>query len=321
MDHGMFQSVKQVFAKKPIWLVCSLVLLSLLTCRPIFPAPAPTPTPWQIPRLDDLQFDDPETGRRFRALDRCIGNIVDETWQTTSYQPLGNFYESSWCRGTGTGSNCRITSAEYDLDRQHDQHAITLYTLSYNYDTDSPEVFGLGFDALWVPKTTGWEASFSFSEKGKSVVGEGWGVNFSEYTTSTGSPEEIVSLPSYYVIYSPNPTTFEYSSDLPMREDLALYLSSPEAMRDRGLAEIQALANKVAAAINAHQVNTCDQGPYLGGGLPPVCPTRSMTPGEEAAELARAEEYFSNQGQLLHDYYQEMYAAWMMAFPLDQCWP
>lgn len=90
-------------------------------------------------------------------------------------------------------------------------------------------------------------------------------------------------------------------------------------MRDRGLVQIQALAQKANTTINAHQANTCDLGPYVGNGIPPACTPRLLTANEEADELARANAYFAEQEQLLREHYQEMYAAWMAAFLFDQC--
>jgi hypothetical protein len=92
-------------------------------------------------------------------------------------------------------------------------------------------------------------------------------------------------------------------------------------MRDRGLAQNQALAEKVTTAIKAHQIITCDRGPYLNDGAEPACTPRPFTPEEEAAELAEVEAYFAAQEQMLRAYYQEMYAVWMEAFPFAQCWP
>lgn len=306
-------------AKSNIGLAGSLMLLSMLACYSnLFAPPAASPTPQPVVSLDELRFKDADTGRRFRALDRCIRDIVDDSWQTTSYQLVGNFYRAGWCRGTGARDDCQIASSTMD-DR--DQHVIELNTLFYvrNY----PEVFGLVLQSLWVPKSTGWGVSYSFSESGNRVVGEGWRVTFRKYATPTGPPEATVDLgwDYSYIIFGPNRTTFEHPSDLPLREDLALYLSSPEAMRDRGLAQSQALAQKVRTAIHAHQVNTCDLGPYLGRGIPPACTPRPLTATEEAAELARAEAHFAAQEQSLRDDYQELYVVWMRAFPLDQCWP
>jgi len=306
--------------KTKIGLSYSLILLSMLACNStlFIPVSAPSPTPQPIASLDELQFTDAENGQRFRDLDRCINNFVDDSWHTTSYQLGGNFYRSSWCRGVGARSDCQIAGSTID---NRDQQVIKLYTLFYGQTY--PEVFGLGFQSLWVPKSTGWGVSYYFAEKGESVVGDGWGVNFSEYLNPTGQPKATVHLGwNYgYTIAGPNQTTFEYPSDLPMREDLALYLSAPDAMRDRGLAQMQALAQKVITAINTHQVSTCDLGPYLGNGIPPACTPRPLTANEEVDELARAKAYFAEQDQLLRDHYQEMYATWMTAFPFDRCWP
>jgi hypothetical protein len=300
-----------------IGLACSLIVLSMLACSlNLFPVtPAPSPTPWPI---DEWRFKDSDTSERFRTLDRCIQNTVDNTWHTTSYRVRGNFFESLWCRGTGARDDCQIASATSD---NRDQRVIGLFTLFY--DRNHPEFFGLGFQSLWVPKPTGWGALFIFAENGAQVVGEGWGVTFRRYTTPTGPPEAIVDLgwQYSYSFHDANQTTLDSSSDLPLREDLALYLSAPEVMRDRGLAHNQALAEKVNTAIKEHQLNACEPQSYQGNGTLPECTPHPFTPSEEAEELARAEAYFDQQEQLLRGYYREMYLAWMTAFPLDQCWP
>ncbi len=318
MLRNTFRSLGRVISKTGAWLAYSLMLLSVSACQSTIFASTPTFEKTPVVGVDELQFKDTETGQRFRALDRCVENIADDSWRTTSYQLLGNFYTSSWCNGAGAGNDCQIAHATVD---NRDQQVIQLNTLFYpqNY----PEVFGIGFNALWVPQSTGWGAYFYFAENGASVVGDSWGVSFREYTTPANPPAATVQLGwNYgYTIYGPNRTEFDQSSDLPLREDLALYLSSPEAMRDRGIAQNQTLAQKVSDAIQAHQVYGCDLGPYLGDGIPPACTPRPLTAEEETVELDRARAYFAEQEQLLRDYYQEMYTAWLKAFPLNQCWP
>jgi hypothetical protein len=310
-------SLKRNLTKRMIGPMFGLVLLGMSACQ--FPSSpfglAPSPTPQPVVGVDELQFKDPETGQRFRALDRCIAGIVDDTWRTTSYQLIGNFYMSSWCRGSGAPPGCEIA---YPTRADRDQHIVRLYTLFY--PQGYPQVFGLGLQALWLPEATGWGTSFYFNEGGGGVMGEGWGVSFSEFTDSAGEPAAMVHIGRAYS-YDIYETTVDDSPALPMRDDLALYLASPEAMRDRGLAQIRALAEKVKATISAHQVTACDRGPYLGRGIPPTCRPRPLTPAEETAELARAEAYFADQEQLLQDHYREMYAAWLLAFPLDRCTP
>ncbi len=288
----------------------------LLACR-FFSTPV-TSTPQSVIGVDKLLFADADTGDRFRALDGCIKKLVDDTWKTTSYQLVGNFYMSDWCNGAGSPTDCQIAYSTID---NRDQHIISLDTLFYSQDY--PQVFGLGMQAMWVPKTTGWGASFYFAEKGKTIVGEGWGVNFRQYLTPGGPVDATVDIgwKYQYTIHGPNETSFEQSSDLPLREDLARYLSSAETMRDLALEQIQALAVKVEGEISGHRVKACDLGPYLGKGIPPACTLRPMTASEEATELGKARATFTHEEQLLHEQYQEMYAVWMTAFPLDQCWP
>ena len=318
MDYHISKSVKIVLLKIGIGLAWGVVALILAGCIRVSPAPAPSATSKPVVSVYKLHFADVETGQRFLALNGCVKNMIDNSWKTTAYQLVGNFYTSNWCQGDGAGPDCPLASSTID---KRDQHLIELFTLFY--DQTYPEVFGLGIQALSVPKTTGWGALYSFAEKGGSVVGDGWGVAFHEFMTPAGPADATVDLgwKYSYSINGPNQTTFVQPSELPMRDDLAKYLLSPETMRDRGLAQIQALAQKVFDGINTHQVKGCDQGPSQGNGIPPACTERPLTASEEATELERAKAYFANQEQLLSEHYQEMYAAWMSAFPLDQCWP
>ena len=184
-------------------------------------------------------------------------------------------------------------------------------------------MFGLGLQALWVPKSTGWGANFAFAEKGEGVVGEGWSVIFSQYLSSSQPADATVELDSRYgyTIEGPNRTTIELPNDLGLRESLAQYVDGPEAMRDLGLKNLQALGAEVESQLRDHKVQGCDLGPYQGNGIPPVCHPRPLTQAEIATEVDKAQKYFAQEEALLTEHYQEMYAAWMQAFPLNQCWP
>lgn len=315
MEHG-FIAFKKIFIRKAVWLGCSMLLISLLACR-YFPFAAdslPTPSSMPIPNLEELRFTDEETGRRFRDLNAAIKTLVDETWQTIPYHLSGNFYEAAWCLGERVASECQPTT---ELLEQRGQHILILNTLFY--EKDFPQVFGLGFSAHWTPKEAGWGASFDFSEGGGSVVGEGWQVNFRQYLSASDTSQVKLTLGSTYS-YIVNETSIVYHTNRSIRTDLALYLAGPQAMRDQGLANIQTLAQQVRTEITSHRVSTCDKEPYNGGGIPPKCNPRPMTAAEEDAELARAEKVFAEQEYLLNHYYQEMYTAWMSAFPFDQQW-
>jgi len=307
-----------IFLKKtfPLSLlgILLLILFNLSACRASSPV-TETPTLAVIPGVGQLRFTDPETGKRFNDLNASIQALIDQNWKTNPYHLSGNFYEAAWCRGSGTRPDCQGSSANKDI---RDQHILALNTLFY--PQDFPKVFGLGFQAVYVPPTQGWGAVFNFSEGGGSVMGEGWSVIFSEYKADSGEPDALISLGSGAYQYRVLETTIGLDTGLPMRADLALHLESPQAMRERGQAQIQALAGKVRSQISAHQVPACDWQESTGNGIPPTCKPRAMTAVEEAEELARAEAFFKDEEKLLGDHYQEMYAAWMNAFPFDKAW-
>lgn len=296
--------------------VFALFIASLIACR-FFQQPV-TATPQQPVNVNQLKFTDADTDRRFKALDACIRQMAGPAWKGGQYDLIGNFYQADWCTGKGASADCQITQGTID---QRDQHNIELYSLFYAQDY--PQVFGLGLQARQVPASTGWGANFYFSEKGGGIVGEGWGVTFRQYLTSSQPADALVDIGSTYeyIIYGPNQVNFTQLSDLPLREDLARYLAGPTQMRDLALAKLEALSQKVNEALRNHQVQACDQGPYQGNGIPPACSLRPMTAIEEATELQKAAAWFEQREQLLRVNYAEMYSAWMQAFPLNQCWP
>ena len=298
-----------------------MMLIIIAACRSDFyiHGTQSTSTAFPIVSVNELRFKDTETGQLFYTLDRCIKNITNDTWNKTSYFVVGNFYKSRWCKGTGARKDCQFTKA---TSNNRDQHVFELYTLFY--PQSYPEVFGLGFHTHKVPESTGWGVHFSFDENGSSVVGSGWKGIFNEYLSPTGSPKATVylgSVYSYTIFGDDPPIQFRIFSDLPLKEDLAIYLSGSENMRDRALSQNQALKKEVITAINAHQINTCDMGPYLGDGIPPQCTQRALTPKEEMEERVKADAYFAEQEKLLRLYHEELYNAWMMTFPFDECWP
>lgn len=297
-------------------LSAGLFLLGLAACR--FFQQQVTPTPQPVIPVDQLQFTDAQTGSRFRALDGCIRKLAGPSWKGGTYELVGNFYQAYWCTGTGSRADCQIAGSSID-DR--DQHSILLNTLFY--PQEYPQVFGLGLLALWNPVSTGWGASFSFSEKGEGITGDGWEVTFRQYLTSGQAANATVSLGGKYsyTIQGPNRTNIELTPELSLRDSLSQSLASPEAMRDAGLKNMRALAADVEGQLRDHKIMGCDLGPYHNDGIPPVCNPRPMTAEEEAGQIELARNYFTQAETLLTDHYQEMYTAWMKAFPLNQCWP
>jgi hypothetical protein len=177
--------------------------------------------------------------------------------------------------------DCVLAGSSAD---HRDQHIVELDTLFYDW----PHVFGLEVSARWVPPAPGWGAHFNFSEDGQSVLGEGFGLDFSFYAAPAGAPQSQLHLGSSYS-YPIYETQVQYLSSQPLREDLAGYIASPEAMRERGLEQMEAALKKVEDKLRLHQVTRCEYGPYKGNGIPPVCNSRPLTPTEEQAALSMSE--------------------------------
>lgn len=294
-------------------IISGILILAQFACI-VLEEPLPEATPLPVPKIEELVFEEPETEVRFKALNQCIMDMTKKDWRTTSYKLIGNFYESRWCTGTGARDDCQITDSSM---HNRDQQQVGLNTLFY---PDQPTlVFGLGFQSLWMPTSTGWGAVFYFSEKGKTIIGSGWSVSLHYYDNANDPPTKSISLGnslSYQIVQ----TTLRQNSDLPLREDLAIYLISPESMRDRGMEQYQLFLTEVESKLNNHEITACDWEEYQGGGIPPVCNSRPMNVEEEAQEIENARSFFEGQIRLLEEHYLDMYAAWMNSFPFDRCW-
>ena len=292
-----------------------LLFLSLLLACQSF-APPPTPTPLITYTVDDFTFEDPLTQERMIALDRCLAEITTGSdWRHFPFTSGGNFLRAKWCRGTGAHTDCQITDSSQD---QRDQHVLELYTLQYNFDLS--HVFGLGMSARWVPLKNGWGAAFYFAEGGQTVVGEGFGLSLMEYNDSQELPVNQLTF-GMDNSYKIGETTLSFPAQLPQRDELALYLASPDALLAHGQYVLTGLSETVKSALNAHTITTCDYGPYEANGIPPACYPRPLTAEEERVALEEAQAYFARQSEVLAENYVEMFGALGEAFPFEGCWP
>lgn len=266
--------------------------------------------------LSKLQFESRLDENRMKQLDGCIGDLTDSSWRSVGYRVIGNFYEKRWCKGAGTREDCQITSSTAE---RKDQDIITLNTLFYTVGGELPEVFGLGFRVHKIPENAGWGISFSFDENGKTIEGEQFSMIFPYFNSSSEEPQKTVILGSHfgYPVYE---KSVGYGSEIPLREDLAKYLSSAESMRDHGLEQLEAHSKRVYDYINSGEAVRCEYGPYKGGGIPPKCTERPLTEGERKESLAKAHEYFSKERSKLTQDYEEIYRELMEAFPFQRCW-
>lgn len=286
--------------------------LGLVACNSPSVTPIPEPTP---PALADLQFENEATGERVRQLSACIREqVVDASWTETPYDTIGNAYKTAWCRGAGSRDDCQVTD---EVIRGRDVHALSLATLAYPQTPTN--AFGLIFNATWLPPAEGWGVGVFFSVEGQGIIGEGAQINFYQYTTPTGDPTARLFLGNTFS-YTIHETTLHHKTGLTPHDAFAQYLASPESLRDGGLTHLNALAEKVYAALNNHTVQICEYGEYEGDGIPPECMLRPLTPAEETQALNDAQTYFAQQTQLLTDQYQQLHATLNQTFPFPLCW-
>ncbi len=270
--------------------------------------------------LEKVTFEDTVTKPRLTSLAACAEATVVGRRRETPWVSLGNFVQKSWCAGQGASEGCVLAEASED-DR--DQHAVQLSTLHYG---DASPYFGIHLSALWVPPSEGWGASFSFSENGKGIEGEGFGLVFSLYRASSGrfaadrAPVESLRLgrPLEYGVFEDVKPPYVAPS-IPLRDDLARFIQSAESMRDTGLALLEKTRSDTAQLLASHAAKVRVYGPYRGGGIPPVFTLRDATPAEEASELGKANAHFDHDEALLRDHYRDMYTALLKAFPVDRC--
>jgi hypothetical protein len=193
---------------------------------------------------------------------------------------------------------------------------VTLSTLFF--PNQLPNVFGMSFTVRMVPPRAGWGAQCWYSEGGRSVLGEGFDLQFAFYESTPAAPAQSLNL-SAAPQYKVGETTVALPRPASLRAEFGRYLASAESMRDHGLEQLAALAEQVDRTITTHAAQICEYGPSRGN-LPPECTLRPLTPAEERAALDEARAVFAAREALLRQRYKEMYAALMETFPLDRCW-
>lgn len=296
-----------------------LLTLGLSGCG-VAPTPLPpsaTPEPTAV-SVDQLRFNDEQTGIRFRALDACIAKLTEwEGWRSSGYRLVGNFHEAAWCKGAGAPNDCQTSSANAG---RRDQHVIDLSTSFF--PQRYPQVFGLSLSARWVPEGQNeWSVSFYFSEDADGILGEGAGINFQRYVPNQSEPiEQISVLGGLNYLLSETRLSVTDPNPILIRENLNRVLASPEALRDSGLDLYSRLGAEVDDAIRTNRLVACDRDEYQGNGIQPICTPRALNQQERESEQARASTYFATSKHLLEEHYQEFYDLLFKAFPLDRCW-
>jgi hypothetical protein len=138
-------------------------------------------------------------------------------------------------RRRGRGRGLRLPEQVGDLLAlpPRDKHSVELQVLHYN--EEGPPYFGLELNAHWVPPTPEWGAHLYFSEGGRNILGEGFGVSFFREINHKADPTNGINLGNGYA-YSifKRSVTLAFRGEAP-RVTAARYLGSAEALRKEGL--------------------------------------------------------------------------------------
>ena len=269
--------------------------------------PKPDPAPKKESPMV-LQFEDKYTGKLFNALKAHMEEKA-KGWKHVPWGKGGNFYRAKWARGAGARDDCVIASGSANVE---DQHCIELYTLFY--PKTFPKVFGLGIHVLLRPKGGGWGVNLYLSRQGKTIVGEGFSIDFNKYSADKKEPILKLNL-GRRVEYKIKATTVHVTSTNSPLTEMRRYLKSPADFKNCALEQLMALEKKVEETLQSHKAQAMEYGPYEGGGIPPEEIPRPLTEAEEKEEQALAKAHFAKERQIIIKEHKAMFDVIKSALP------
>ena len=255
-----------------------------------------------------LEFENKDTGKLFNRL-KAEMEEKGKGWKHVPWGKGGNFYRAKWATGAGARDDCVIASGSANVE---DQHCVELYTLFY--PKSFPIVFGLGIHVLLRPKGEGWGVNLYFSRQGKTIVGEGFSIDFKKYFVDKKEPVVKLNL-GRRVEYKVKATTVHVTSTNSPLEEMRRYLKSPADLKNHALEQLMALEKKVDETLQSHKAQAIEYGPYEGGGIPPEEIPRPLTKAEEREEQALAKAHFAKVRQLIIKEHNKMFEVLKEALP------
>ncbi len=258
--------------------------------------------------LQTLQFQELAVETRFKSLQRCFVKRT-KGWEHFPLRKVGNFIYEDWCRGERTALGCsgggfreRAGSQWFSVSTVH-------------YPREWPKVFGLNVSAGSLP-AKGWGASFSWHEKGRSVMGKGLHVSFAH--RAPGTTVQRVHLGHTYT-FEIHEAKIELLAPGGQHKEFERLRASPESLRKTGVERLDALLAKVEGEIRAGTVQKCVYGPYQGGGIPPACTLTALDSLEQREALTKARQKIMAERKLLETHYRTFHALLMTLIPA-KCW-
>lgn len=259
--------------------------------------------------LNGLIFSSKDDERRIKSLDSCINNMFSSGWQNhEDYKEIGNFYEASWCNGMCyTGPLVPAKKAK---------HQVKLFTTEYKL----PQVSGVGLEINVIPDKPGWGVNFSLvNDVFASITNDRFQINFLKYQDPNTESTEEVSMGLNNLVYQIYDTKISVDSGDSIETSLVSYTASAQNLRDLSLKEQEKLNQLVVDKINSNSISHC-LAVKRRDPLPPECIKEGiLNDQEKAAELKKADEYFSAQKKMVNSDYLVMYDVLMKALPIKSC--
>lgn len=227
---------------------------------------------FQVAPLEDSQL--------FAALqDHAIAGIPG--WRILPFSRGGNFVRWRACSPTVRAPACDGGAVANDQEPGTAWRELSTLT----YDSEWPKCGGVIYSSGTLPADAGWGGFVWLGVNGKSVVGDGFGATALRVVDGAVAQKLLVVRHEVEL----GAETLRLAADAPRDEALA-FLGSPENLAAMVSLRYAALIARVDAALEAERVTVWQEGPYLGGGIPPERTAVPASTAEAAALAAAARE-------------------------------
>ena len=243
-------------------------------------------------QLSEADFEVAEADApRFTAL-LAHARTVPADWRALPFERGGNFVRARWCSPTVRAPACEGGAVLNDAEPGTAWRALS--TLAY--DSGWPKTFGVVWNAGQIP-LEGIGVSMFFAQSGRGVVGESFGAN--AYEVAGGKVVRKAAMAQWELTVGAG--TFRVAPPATPAESIAPYVGGAAAYREAVAAGLDALSGQIEAAAAAHSLQVWEEGPYMGGGIPPERIAVPASPAAEAELLREARADLAARRALLLD--------------------
>jgi hypothetical protein len=221
---------------------------------------------------------------------------------------------------------------------------------SYTF-TIAAAQFGNSFDAMAIPSSPNSLAlSFSYSEDGKSIGGDGMTMDFVYLTPAlqqsieetepvdyfdldgapanltTGNSLELSDRPTYTLTAPGGPGGEQSQTTVALTADsrtvlgsLDEYIISASSLKSYALSRESQLLSEVTEEIEGNHVTETASCQSSSNGTPPICTYVPLPPAQRGPVIAAARQQIAQQDAFISAHYEAMYATVSAAIGWQKC--